>query len=247
MDSFFIKIKIKSLLKKLLRNIRLFFSLPHLMVTLLVILVAIITLLISMKLKLTAPYASSVLSNIFAGLITGVVLCLVSSVKTVSLYRTERILNWLESINSDYLEFNKSYWNLLFNVIDNCESEDELYDCIYDVLCIGNNLSSRISQGRFDTSLPFNTYKYCKHHFKYDAVKIMEQNNDLRDIIIGVDLSKITKDNLRKLFNEMEKSLSFLNSNVLSKKRELVAKKTLYPHRLFNKKFRTFDKTQTSL
>lgn len=53
----------------------------------------------------------------------------------------------------------------------------------------------------------------------------MEQNNDLRDIIIGVDLSKITKDNLRKLFNEMEKSLSFLNSNVLSKKRELVAKK----------------------
>ena len=53
----------------------------------------------------------------------------------------------------------------------------------------------------------------------------MEQNNDLRDIIIGMDLSKITKDNLRKLFNEMEKSLSFLNSNVLSKKRELVAKK----------------------
>lgn len=225
MDCFFIKIKIKSLFKKVGRNIRLFLSLPHLMVTLIVILVAIITLLISMKLQLTAPYVSSVLSNIFAGLITGVVLCLVSSVKTVSLYRTERIIDWLDSVNKDYLDFNKNYRNLIFNVINNCESEEELYDYIYDVLCIGNNLSSRISQGRFDTSLPFNTYKYCKHHFEYDAVKIMEQNNDLRDTIIGMDLSKTTKNDLRKLFNEMEKSLSSLNSSVLSKRRELDAKK----------------------
>lgn len=57
------------------------------------------------------------------------------------------------------------------------------------------------------------------------AVKIMEQNNDLKNIIIGMDLSKITKDDLRKLFNEMEKSLSSLNSNVLSKKRELEDKR----------------------
>lgn len=53
----------------------------------------------------------------------------------------------------------------------------------------------------------------------------MEQNNDLRDIIIGMDLSKTTKNDLRALFKEMEGDLSSLNRSVLSKKRELVAKK----------------------
>ena len=53
----------------------------------------------------------------------------------------------------------------------------------------------------------------------------MEQNNDLRDTIMGMDLSKTSKNDLRKLFNEMEKSLSSLNSSVLSKRRELDAKK----------------------
>lgn len=224
MDFILIKIKVKSLLKKSWRNIRLLFSLPHLMVTLVVVLVAIITLIISIKLQTTASYASSVLSNIFAGLITGVVLCLVSSVKTVSLYRTERIINWLDSINSDYLKFKHSYENLL-SIFDSCETEDELNYFIYEVLCAGNNIPAKISQDRFDASLPFNTYKYCKRHFKFDAVAKKDQNDGLREIIIGMDLGRTTKNDLGKLFKEMDTSLSSLNSSVLSKKRELVARK----------------------
>lgn len=225
MNGFLLNLKFKRICKAVVRNIKLFFSLPHLIITLAIIILAIITLLFSIDLHISAPFASSVLSNVFAGLVTGVVLCLISSVKAVSLYKTERIITWLKELNSEFLNFNKLHHQMLFDKKDNFESDDKYYDFIYDVLCAGNCVTTKISQGQFDVSLPFNSYKYCKRHLKYDAIAFLKKNEKIREIVLDINSATITQQELRKIFNDMENSLFELNGRAISKIKELEAKK----------------------
>lgn len=225
MDKFLLKLKLKNLCKKCKRSFSLFFSLPHLLITLVVIILAVITLLISSHLQTEEPFASSVLSNVFAGLVTGIVLCIISSIKAVSLYRTERILSWLNDLHSDFLKFNELHYKLLTAPKDDYKSEKEFNDFVYDVLCAGNDITSKISQDQFDTSLPFNTYKYCKRHFKYDATIFLQENAKIREAVMNLDFNTITPKELRKTFDDMEKSLFSLNGKIIAKNRELNAKK----------------------
>lgn len=225
MDSFLLKLKLKNIIKKIKRSIRLFFSLPHLLTTFVVVILAVITLMISSYLQTKEPFVSSVLSNVFAGLVTGIVLCVISSIKVVSLYRTERILSWLNDIHNDFLEFNKLHHKLLFIKAEDFKSENEFYDFTYDVLCAGNNIASKISQDSFDTSLPFNTYNYCKRYFNYDAVVFLKENENIRECVINLDFTTVTQKELRETFYNMEKSLFSLNAKIIAKTRELNAKK----------------------
>ena len=225
MDSFLLKLKLKNIIKKIKRSIRLFFSLPHLLTTFVVVILAVITLMISSYLQAKEPFVSSVLSNVFAGLVTGIVLCVISSIKVVSLYRTERILSWLNDIHNDFLEFNKLHHKLLFIKAEDFKSENEFYDFTYDVLCAGNNIASKISQDSFDTSLPFNTYNYCKRYFNYDAVVFLKENENIRECVINLDFTTVTQKELRETFYNMEKSLFSLNAKIIAKTRELNAKK----------------------
>lgn len=225
MDSFLLKLKLKNIIKKIKRSIRLFFSLPHLLTTFVVVILAVITLMISSYLQTKEPFVSSVLSNVFAGLVTGIVLCVISSIKAVSLYRTERILSWLNDIHNDFLEFNKLHHKLLFIKAEDFKSENEFYDFTYDVLCVGNNIASKISQDSFDTSLPFNTYNYCKRYFNYDAVVFLKENENIRESVINLDFTTVTQRELRETFYNMEKSLFSLNAKIIAKTRELNAKK----------------------
>lgn len=225
MDSFLLKLKLKNIIKKIKRSIRLFFSLPHLLTTFVVVILAVITLMISSYLQTKEPFVSSVLSNVFAGLVTGIVLCVISSIKVVSLYRTERILSWINDIHNDFLEFNKLHHKLLFIKAEDFKSENEFYDFTYDVLCAGNNIASKISQDSFDTSLPFNTYNYCKRYFNYDAVVFLKENENIRECVINLDFTTVTQKELRETFYNMEKSLFSLNAKIIAKTRELNAKK----------------------
>lgn len=225
MDKFLLKLKLKNLSKKAKRSISLFFSLPHLLITLVVIILAVITLLISSHLQTKDPFASSVLSNVFAGLVTGIVLCIISSIKAVSLYRTERIISWLNDLHSDFLKFNELHHKLLTAKKEDYKSEKDFTDFVYDVLCAGNDITSKISQDRFDTSLPFNTYRYCKRHFKYDAVMFLEENSKIRETVMSIDFNTTAQKELRKTFDDMEKSLFSLNGKIIAKTRELNAKK----------------------
>lgn len=225
MDKFLLKLKLKNLYKKAKRSVSLFFSLPHLLTTLVIIILAVITLLISSRLQIEEPFVSSVLSNVFAGLVTGIVVCIISSIKAVSLYRTERILSWLNDLHSDFLKFNELHHKLLTAKKEDYKSENDFNDFVYDVLCAGNDITSKISQDQFDTSLPFNTYKYCKRHFKYDAVMFLEKNAKIREAVMNLDVNTTTPKELRKTFDDMEKSLFSLSGKILTKTRELNAKK----------------------
>lgn len=53
-------------------------------------------------------------ANIFAGLVTGIVLSLFSTVKAFSLYKTEALIDWLNNLHNDYMNYNKMSRKILF-------------------------------------------------------------------------------------------------------------------------------------
>ena len=68
-----------------------------------------------------------------------------------------------------------------------------------------------ISQGRFNRSLPFNSYKYVKKKFNYDATSFSKNNEKLREQIMMLDVRTVTNNELRDLFKDMDRQLTILN------------------------------------
>lgn len=216
--------KIAYKLKKIKRKIKLYIELPHIWTLLLIVILSVIMCLFSVYYKDTNSFASSICANIFAGLITGVIICLITTIKSISLYRTEHIIEWLNDLHGECLEFIKMHRKIVF-AKENNFTNDEFYDLIYDTLCFGNSISQTISQGQFKESLPFNTYKYCKKEFNFDAVEVMKSNENLRNEITCLDISLTSKSDLMKLFEKMTHQVQILNGDILSKIQELNIKK----------------------
>lgn len=166
--------KIKMFYKRFIGTVRTYSKLPHLKILGIIVLLAVLSLNVSIYSK--DEYISSLFANIFAGLVTGIVISVISSVKAFSLYRTEVLINWLEKLHQDYLEYNAISRRLLSCKTDDFATVKELEDYIYDVLCRANDIPVTISQGRFNQSLPFNSYKYFKKHLKYDAEEQIQKN-----------------------------------------------------------------------
>lgn len=117
------------------------------------------------------------------------------------------------------------HYKILFYKNDDFNNDEELYNYIYDTLCCGNEISQKICYVHFEKTLPFNTYKYCKKVFSFDAEEAMDNNEILREDIIRLDISELSKVDIGKLFKPMEHQIDDLNHNILSKLRELDAKK----------------------
>ncbi len=213
-------------LKKLWKRVKLYFSLPHFWVVGIVLLLSVAVFMMSVLFKDSNPFLSSVFANIFAGLITGLVISLISAIKTMSLYRTECLITWLNRLHEDILEYMEMHRKLmLFKNEEEFKNEEVLYNYIYDTLCYGENINVTISQGRFKESLPFNPYEYFKKKFKYDAVSHSEENSELREKILVLEVSNITSKELRILFENMYKQLFILNGGILEHIINLEARK----------------------
>lgn len=213
-------------LKKLWKRVKLYFSLPHFWVVGIVLLLSVAVFMMSVLFKDNNPFLSSVFANIFAGLITGLVISLISAIKTMSLYRTECLITWLNRLHEDILEYMEMHRKLmLFKNEEEFKNEEVLYNYIYDTLCYGENINVTISQGRFKESLPFNPYEYFKKKFKYDAVSHSEENSELREKILVLEVSNITSKELRILFENMYKQLFILNGGILEHIINLEARK----------------------
>ena len=216
-------------LKKLWKKIKLYICFPHFWVLGIVLLLSILVLILSVLLKDGAPFLSSVFANIFAGLITGLVISLISAIKEMSLYKTECLIKWLNSLHKDIFEYKEMHRKLMFfNNNEELKNDEALYDCIYDTLCSGENINATISQGRFKESLPFNSYEYFKKEFKYDAVSHSKENKKLREKIMNLEVSNITSKELRILFEDMDTQLFMLNAEIMKHVEILeVRKKTI--------------------
>ena len=215
----------KMKLKKFLKIAKIYMSLPHILVLIAVSVLALIMFILSVVYKGKNPFVSSLFANIFAGLLTGVIICLIATIKSVSLYRTEWLIEWLDGLHNDCLNFYKMHRKILF-ARENCFKDDEEFnDFIYDVLCCGNDISQKINQSQYDKSLPLNTYSYCKKVLHFDVDKVIELNNLLRDDIIESWFSLSSKAEAIEIFKPMKEQIDILDRKILSEYRELIVKK----------------------
>lgn len=205
----------KKKLKHILKNIKLYASLPHFWITGIILVLSIIACIISIKFMSSNPFLSSVFANIFAGLITGIVISLISTIKSITLYRTECIINWLESLHKDILQYIEMHRKMIFRKEDDFNDE-AFYNHIYDTLCCGHGINTTISQGQFNQTLPFNSYEYIKKHFNYDAIKHYKNDENLREKVIRLDVNTMKSNKLIDLFAEMEHRLFSLNVDIIN-------------------------------
>lgn len=211
-------------LKQIRKNIKLYASLPHIWILVIILVLSIIACIISIIFMESNPFLSSVFANIFAGLVTGIVISLISTIKSITLYRTECLIEWFDSLHNDILEYIKMYQKMIFRSQSDFDDE-AFYNHIYDTLCCGNNINVTISQGRFNRSLPFNSYNHMKKKFEYNATNCSENNEKLREQIMLLDVRTVTNNELRDLFKDMDRQLHILNSKIIKHITHLKARK----------------------
>lgn len=211
------------------KNVVLYLTLPHFRVVLVIFLLSIVALVVAGTLQNSNPFLSSVFANVFAGLITGLVISLISAMKTMSLYKTECLIEWLNCLHEDILVYKEMHRKLIHfkNEEDIKEDGGALYAHIYDTLCRGNGINITISQGRFKKDLPFNPYEYFKKEFMYDAVVQIKENDKLHEKIVSLDVNNVTSKELYILFKEMDRQLLILNGEILKQITNLEVRKKM--------------------
>lgn len=202
-------------LKLMCKNIKLFTSLPHVWILLIIVLLSVISCCISIICLQSNPFMASIFSNIFAGLVTGIVLNLVTTIKAITSYRMGCLIEWLEKLHEKILEYIEMRNKMIFKRKHDFKDDEEFYNYIYDTLCCGNNVNVIICQETFNYVLPFNSYKYIKNKFGYDARSYSEKNEDIREQIIVLDSKEVTTDQLCDLFESMDRNLRLLNMKIL--------------------------------
>ena len=221
---FYIKSKVAFIRRKSKKFLKVYFSLPHSWVSIIILVFCFVCFWISVYYYKDNELMSSIYANIFAGLITGLVVSLISLIKGISLYITQNKIKWLNEIHKECIAFIKESKKLYFSKEGDFASEEEKYDKIYEVLCLGQNVNTSITQGQFNDVYPFNTYEYANKKLKYDAIEHSKINSSLRDKIINIDVSKTTNREYIELFKEMDDSIYMLNGTIIGKIKELEIK-----------------------
>lgn len=211
-------------LKRVSKKIKIYMALPHVWILFIVVLLALIMFGLSFVYRETNSFLSSIFANIFAGLLTGVIICLITTIKSISLYRTECKIKWLEDLHKACFNFNSMYNDMLLSGKNKFKSDEDFYEYVYNTLCCGNEVSHIISQSCFKEVLPFDPNKYCKKEFSFDAEETLNDNYILRDKIMEQDISRESITKIIEMFKPMEQQISTLNSKILKKINELKIK-----------------------
>lgn len=197
------------------KQFRLYMSLPHIWVLGIIILLAFISCIISVLSYNTNSFLSSIMSNVFAGLITGIVLNIISTVKAINLYKIDALTVWLEEIHIEIKKFFDMYNKMVYETETSFKSLDELYYYVYNTLCCGADIDDKILNDSHTKILPFNSYKYVKNTFDYDANKCKIKNQSLHDYIKDTNLENLSSNTLSEAFEDMNNRLRDLNKNIL--------------------------------
>lgn len=196
--------------------------LPHIRVCLIVLLVAVISILISTYCeKSEAHFAASIFSNVFAGLITGLIICIISSVKQLSAHNIEFKKIWLEELKKLISDYINVYSKLVHTPFAEVGTSEDLFNFIYEVGSHANWVNEYIIQSKFNKSLPFNPYEYCKEKFDYDAIEKAEVFSLLHDKLYLIDMQKTTKKMVLRYFEDADKLLHSLSIYINNEMKEL--------------------------
>lgn len=202
-------------------------KLPQCVTVLVLFSIAVVVIVVSRTMYITRPFFSSVLSNVFAGLVTGIAICLISGIKNVFHYNTERRIVFLNQVHEKCLAFFNMHHELIAKANRQKVKNENLYNDIYDLLCAGNDIDALIAQSQFDRTQAFNPYEFFKKDMNYDAVEQMKKNESLREEILMVDETALSGKEIIELFADMDKSIFKLNSRVLAKIKEYEIQRTL--------------------
>ncbi len=221
---YYLKLRVSFMGRRIIKFFKTYFKLPHIWILCIILILSSIFLLVSIHYYKNNDLIFSICSNVFAGLITGLVISLISSIKEIYLYITNSKIAWLYDIHTQCLSFIKESKSLYFFRNSDFSSEEEIYDRVYNLLCLGNDISVSISQSQFNETLPFNAYKFFKKEFYYDSIEHEKINSELRDQVMKIDVSNLSGKKIREQFKQMDNSIMELNSKVLNKIKELEIK-----------------------
>lgn len=209
-------------MKKIIKRIRIYFKIPSVLMLLILIILSVAAFFISFVNYDKNNFVSSIFGNIFSGIISGLIILLISSINSIILYKNGCIKEYLCSIHEDCLKYFKEYNEL---ITYKCNGDnDEYYNLIYDVLCVGNDIAAKISQSRFSESIPFNPTIYFKNRFSFDAEEILKRNLILREKIMELNVHNIEIKYIRDIFYNMDYKIRKLNGDILKQIEKLKIK-----------------------
>lgn len=209
-------------MKKIIKSVRIYFKIPSVVMLLILIILSVAAFFISFLNYDKNNFVSSIFGNIFSGIISGLIILLISSINSIILYKNGCIKEYLCSIHEDCLKYFKEYNEL---ITYKCNGDnDEYYNLIYDVLCVGNDIAAKISQSCFSESIPFNPTIYFKNRFSFDAEEILKTNLILREKIMELNVPDIEIKYTRDIFYNMDHEIRKLNGDILKQIEKLKIK-----------------------
>lgn len=202
-------------LSAIIRRVEIFLRFPHIWTCIIILLISTVDLLISYWLNTHGEsYWSSIFANLFAGFVTGFVICLISSVKQIHIIKMQEKRIWLTHLLEMILEYNSIHRKLLHLHFDKFDRNKEAFDLIYDAGSHANWINDEILQSSLSKTLSFNTIRYCKKQFGYDAVALCKEFEDLHETLNALDIDCPGSKAILKSFETIDRLLWNLGSEV---------------------------------
>lgn len=212
---------IRGKLTQIIKIVKVYLGFPQVWITIIIAILSAVLLMLAVIYNNKNNLLFSVFINMFSGFVTGLIICLVATAKSMWSYKTESIIEWIENTHSKCLDFINQHRELLISkkhIID-----DDYYNEIYELICLGNQIYSDITQSSFNKSLPFDPYEYCKKVFDIDAVEVVKSNQDIRDKII-YEFDSLSESEIYEVIHPMEHKIFIFNGDLIKLKSSLMMK-----------------------
>ncbi|MDO4307636.1 MAG: hypothetical protein Q4C77_12435 [Eubacteriales bacterium] len=211
--------KVKQKLKHdIIPAIRIYLGFPQIKVFIAILILAIMSFAGAYLIE--DMFWSSICANIFAGLVTGIVLFLLTGVKQIYIARQELKYQWLKKIHDQIIIFNDCHRKMMLN--NNDIHNVEFENAIYDTICAAHDVNVYIESGERDRRLGFNTLRYCKNQYEYDARDKSDRDDKVRGKIISSSYE--SKQDADTLFDSIKKDLFTLNHQIVTEMSDIEVK-----------------------
>ncbi len=196
-------------------------SFPHIKACAIILVCSILSLIIAYVLNTENAFLSSVFSNIFAGLFTGFIICLISSIKQISITKMRETKAWLEKVNGLIKDYHDAYASVRKIHFDRFDGDETLYEQIYDCGCRANWVNDEIIQSSFSRILPFSSIRMCKRKFGYDPHVLSDSFAVLHEKLKMIDVDCPSSKDILHYFDDVNTILHKLSSSMHDEIRSL--------------------------
>ena len=112
------------------------------------------------------------------------------------------------------MEYFSGYHQLQKMKFDKFDGDEEKFNYIYDVGSHANWINEEILQSSFNKTLSFNSIKYSKNNFGYDALSLCDAFEELHGNLQLLDVEFPSSKKILEYFDLVNPALKKLNSGV---------------------------------